>query len=269
MYFELAGKRAFASTGGKPFDASKPTVMFIHGSALDHTFWGLHSRFFAFRQYSVLCPDLPGHTHSAGPCLDSIESMADWVADVVASLGVTRLSLVGHSQGCLVALELAGRQPEFLRSVSFIASGCETPVNQALLDAARDDPPSAVAMMIGWGFGPAGHFHQGRIPGASMLAGGRRTMDSNSAEALYADLRACNSYRNGRGAAASILVPAQVILGGKDRMTPRKAGLALAEALPGCVLHVVEESGHMVPIEAPDPCRALLSEFVFRHNPRD
>lgn len=267
MFVDVAGKKVYASTGGKPFDASKPTVLFLHGTALDHTFWGLHSRFFAFRHYSVLCPDLPGHSHSEGPCLENIEAMADWLGALIGALAVERLSLVGHSQGCLVALEYAGRSPASLRSLSLIASGYATPVNQALLDAAKDDPPAAVAMMVGWGFGRAGHFHLGRIPGISMLAGGRKTMDSNSATALYADLAACNAYGNGRAAAGAVSVPRQVILGGKDRMTPRKAGLALVEAMPGSVLDIIEESGHMVPIEAPDHCRALLKDFIFSNNP--
>ena len=54
MYFDVNGKQVFATTGGKAFDASKPVVVFLHGSGLDHTFWGLQSRFFAFRGYSVL-----------------------------------------------------------------------------------------------------------------------------------------------------------------------------------------------------------------------
>ena len=39
MYFEVIGKQVFATTGGKPFDNSKPTIMFLPGSALDHTFF--------------------------------------------------------------------------------------------------------------------------------------------------------------------------------------------------------------------------------------
>ena len=74
-------------------------MIFLHGSGLDHTFWGLHSRFFAFRNYAVLVPDLPGHTHSEGPGLTSIEAMADWVNEVVEALDVTDISLVAHSMG--------------------------------------------------------------------------------------------------------------------------------------------------------------------------
>ena len=171
MYFEVNGKQAFATTGGKVFDNQLPTVIFLHGSGLDHTFWGLQSRFFAFRRYSVLVLDYPGHTNSEGPPLASIEDMADWVHDVVEVLDVNNISLVAHSQGCLVALEYASRYKDRLKSVSFIASGLATPVNDALIDAAENNPEAAIAMMLSWGFGPAGHLHQGPIPGNSMACG--------------------------------------------------------------------------------------------------
>ncbi|MDH3434789.1 MAG: alpha/beta hydrolase, partial [Gammaproteobacteria bacterium] len=126
MYFDVNGKQVFATTGGKPFDNGKPAVIFLHGSGLDHTFWGLHSRFFAFRNYAVLVPDLPGHTHSDGPALTSIEAMADWLDDIVVALDARNVSLVAHSQGCLTALEFASRYPERVRTVSFVASGLAT-----------------------------------------------------------------------------------------------------------------------------------------------
>lgn len=267
MYFEVNGKRAFASTGGKPFDNSKPTVIFLHGSGLDHTFWGLHSRFFAFRQYSVLVPDFPGHTHSEGPDLTSIEAMTDWLNDVVETLEIQNISLVAHSQGCLIALEFASRYPQRLRTVSFIASGLSTPVNAALIESAEQNPEAAIAMMLSWGFGPAGHLHQGPIPGNSMVAGGRKVMRGNVPNELATDLKACNAYRNGKAAAARITVPVQVILAGKDRMAPRKAGMELVNHLNDPEVHIVPQSGHMVPQEAPDICRNLLKTFIFSNNP--
>ena len=267
MYFEVHGKRAFATTGGKPFDKSKPAVIFLHGSGLDHTFWGLHSRFFAFRQYSVLVPDLPAHTNSAGPPLASIELMADWLNDVVEALDADNISIVAHSQGCLVALEFASRYKDKLKSVSFVASGLATPVNSALIDAAENDPEAAIAMMLGWGFGSTGHLHQGPIPGNSMLAGGLSVMRGNVPDALATDLKACNNYKNGRSAAAVITCPVQVILADKDRMAPRKAGMELVEHLRNPDVHILADSGHMIPQEAPDECRALLRNFVFSNNP--
>ena len=267
MYFDVNGKRIFATTGGKPFDNSKPVVLFLSGSALDHTFWGLQSRFFAFRKYAVLAPDTPGHTNSEGPELATIEAMGDWVNDVVEILGADNISVVGHSQGCLTALEFVSRYPEKVRSVSLIGSGLATPVNPGLIAAAENDPDSAISMMISWGFGDAGHLHQGPIPGNSMAAGGLKTMGLNVPGGLASDLKACNAYKNGEAAAAKIKCPQQVILAGKDRMTPRKAGLHLAAHLANPELHVIENSGHMLPLEAPDECRSLLRDFIFSNNP--
>ena len=267
MYLEALGKRVFASTGGKPFDHDRPAVIFLHGSGLDHTFWGLHSRFFAFRKYAVLVPDLPGHSHSEGPPLTSIEAMADWLHAVVETLDVDDLSLVAHSMGCLTALEFASRFPQRLRSVSFIASGLRTPVNPALIDAAENRPGDAIAMMLSWGFGTAGHFHQGPIPGNSMIASGVRVMRRNVPEQLATDLKACDAYDNGKNAAAKVAGPIQVILAGKDRMAPREAGMELVRHLTDPQVHVIETSGHILPQEAPNECRRLLSSFIFEHNP--
>jgi pimeloyl-ACP methyl ester carboxylesterase len=197
MYFEVSGKQVFATTGGKPFDNTKPTIVFLQGSGLDHTFWGLHSRFFAFRNYAVLVPDLPGHTHSEGPALASIE---------------------------------------------------------------------AIAMMVGWGFGSAGHLHQGPIPGNSMVASGRKVMRRNVPNALATDLKACDAYKNGEAAAAKIAVPVQVLIAEKDRMAPRKATMQLVEHLNNPVVHVIANSGHMIPQEAPNLCRQLLKTFIFANN---
>lgn len=267
MYFEVNGKKAFASTGGKAFDNSKPTVIFLNGSGLDHTFWGLHSRFFAFRQYNAICLDYPGHSHSEGPALETIEEMGDWINDVVEALDASSISVVAHSQGCLVALEYAYRHPDRIKSVSFVASGLATPVNAALIDAAENNPDAAIAMMISWGFGPAGHLHQGPIPGNSMLAGGRKIMGRNVPTELATDLKACNAYQNGKTAAAAIGCPRQVVLAGKDRMAPRKAGMELVEHLNGPELTMIEDSGHMIPQEAPNRLRKLLRDFIFTHNP--
>jgi len=267
MYFEVQGKQVFASTGGKPLDNSLPCVIFLHGSGLDHTFWGLHSRFFAFRKYAVLCPDLPGHSHSEGPPLTSIEEIGEWLNDVVEALDIDNISIVAHSQGVLNALEFVSNHPERVRSVSLITSGLATPVNPALIEAAENQPEDAIAMMVGWGFGPAGHLHQGPIPGNSMVAGGRRVMGRNVPQELATDLRACDAYKNGTEAAAKIGGPIQIILAGQDRMAPRKATAQLVDHLKDPEVHVIAESGHMLPLEAPNRCRELLKNFIFTNNP--
>lgn len=267
MYFEVSGKQVFATTGGKPFDNNKPTVIFLHGSGFDHTVWDLQSRFFAFRNYTVLALDLPGHTNSEGPALESIEAMADWLNDVVETLDAKNISLVGHSQGSLVTLEFASRYSQRLRSVSLTASGLATPVNDVLLDAAENDPEAAIAMMLSWGFGPAGHLHEGPVSGNSMVAAGRKVLRGNIPHALATDLNACNNYKNGIAAAHNVAAPVQVIVAGKDRMAPARATTQLIEHLNDPEVALIAEIGHIIPQEAPDQCRSLLKAFIFSNNP--
>lgn len=193
--------------------------------------------------------------------------MAGWLNDALNAIDANNISIVAHSQGCLVALEYASRYPEKLRSVSLIASGLATPVNSTLTNAAENDPEAAISMMLGWGFGQAGQLFQGPIPGNSMIDSGRKVMRGNVPTALAADLNACNAYQNGKTAAAAVCCPVQVILAGKDRMAPQKAGLELVEHLHDPQVHILEDCGHMIPLEAPNECRLLLKSFVFGNNP--
>jgi pimeloyl-ACP methyl ester carboxylesterase len=102
-----------------------------------------------------------------------------------------------------------------------------------------------------------------------MVAGGLKVMRGNVPGELATDLRACDNYRNGKEAAAAISCPIQVLLGGKDRMAPRKAGMELVAHLDNPELHILADSGHMVPQEAPDESRKLLRDFIFSNNSSD
>ena len=83
MELTVQGRRAYIYTGGKPFDASLPCVVFIHGALHDHSVWTLLARWFAHHGFGVLAVDLPGHMRSAGPALPNIEAMADWTLAVL------------------------------------------------------------------------------------------------------------------------------------------------------------------------------------------
>ena len=260
MYLELNKNPVYVATGGQAFDPELPTVVFLHGSGMDHRCWALQTRWFAFHGYSVLAPDLPGHSLSGGEALADIESMAGWLWQLLDQLGVKKASLVGHSQGGLVALEAAAIQPQRVRSVSMIASAAAIPVNEQLLTMARDNQPAAVRAMLNWGFGSVYHAGLSAIPGQAPIGIGSRIMNSNP---LAVDLQACNSYTQGQQRAANLEVPTQLVLAQQDRMTPAKAGRALADTLPDLrSLVELEDAGHMLPIEAPQRCLAALKQFI-------
>ena len=258
MRIKVSGKETYVATGGKPFDASLPTLVFVHGSGLDHRTWALQTRWFAFRGWSVVAPDLPGHSLSSGKPLASIEAMSGWIWKLLDQLDVEQASLIGHSQGALVALEAAAGKPARTRSLSLIASGAAIPVNPQLLETANTNRPAAVEAMLSWGFGEAYQFGKSHIPGQAPIAVGSRIMAANP---LEIDLQACQNYSNGEKAAAAVESPTQLILARNDKMTPLKSGLALAGHIKGSKVAQLD-AGHMLPIEAPEECLNELRLFI-------
>lgn len=258
MYIEVRGERTYAATGGKEFDHDLPTVMFVHGSGLDHRSWALQTRWFAYNGYSVLAPDLPGHSLSAGEALQSIEDMGAWLAEFITACGASRVHAVGHSQGFLDVLELARQAPQLLKSITGVGTAGAIPVNPALIEAARESAGAAAEMLLMWGFGPDAQYGISAVPGMQPIAIGRQIMARNP---LHADLVACADYQNGSAVAKTIEVPSQMILARKDRLTPLKAGMSFAGEL-GARVSVIERYGHMLPIEAPRQTLQKLRELV-------
>ncbi|MEX2008939.1 MAG: alpha/beta fold hydrolase, partial [Dongiaceae bacterium] len=90
MQFDVDGRAAFAGTGGRPFDAKQPAVLFLHGAGMDHTVWALQARYFAHHGRAVLAPDLPGHGRSEGPPLATVADMAAWALRLLDAAGAGR-----------------------------------------------------------------------------------------------------------------------------------------------------------------------------------
>ena len=111
MQLTVDGATTYLYTAGKQLDSALPALLFIHGADLDHSCWGLQSRWFANHGYCALAVDLPGHGRSGGAALTTIEAMSDWVLALLDAAGIARAALIGHSMGSLVALETAAASP--------------------------------------------------------------------------------------------------------------------------------------------------------------
>lgn len=258
MELLVNGAPTHIATGGKEFDASLPTVLFLHGSGLDHRGFALQTRWFAYNGFSVMAPDLPGHSLSEGKALGSIEDAGEWVSCLMDAVGVESAHIIGHSQGFLGALELALHHPNKVKSLIGIGTGAAIPVNPMLIETAQKSPPKAADMMLQWGFGPAMHMGVSPTPGMQPIAIGRHIMSNNP---LAIDLQACANYDGGLAAAQSIDKPSLMILAGQDKMTPLKSGQVAARALDAEVV-VLQEFGHMLPIEAPKQVLHALRNFI-------
>ena len=104
MIYTVQGAPLYAYTGGKNFDSTKPTAVFIHGVLNDHSVWILQTRYFANHGWNVLAIDLPGQSKSEGPHPESVEQAAHTIIALLDAAGVSKAALIGHSLGSLIAL---------------------------------------------------------------------------------------------------------------------------------------------------------------------
>jgi pimeloyl-ACP methyl ester carboxylesterase len=272
MRLAVAGPRgeheAYVYTGGKPFDAALPAVVFVHGAMNDHSVWTLLARWFANHGFAVLAPDLPGHSKSAGAPLESVEALADWLLALLDAAGIAEASFVGHSMGSLIALEAASRAPGRATRLVMVGTAYPMAVSAALLEAARSDPFAAIDNVNVFSHstiaakpsypGPGMWLH-----GASRALMRRVQLGQHDANLFLTDFEACDRYRGGLEAAARIACPTTLVLGAGDQMTGPKQSSEIARALRAQTVTLA--AGHALMSEAPEALLGALRTALDKH----
>ena len=261
MQLALNGRSVFAYTAAHELDPAKRTIVFLHGAGLDHSWWGLQSRYFAYHGCNVLALDLPGHGRSEGPPVATIGEMADWVKQILDERKIRSAAVVGHSMGSLIALEFAARYPENAEKIALVGVAYPMKVSEAFLEAARRNDPSAYDMETIWGHAAQVPFSGNPNPGMWMYGDTLARLARLAPGVLHADLAACNAYAAGMESAAKVKCPALFVLGARDMMTPPKAAQALAKAIPDSRTVAIAFSGHSLMAEAPDATLDALIGF--------
>ena len=256
MIFQLENKNIHISDSGQGIDMNKDTIVFLHGSGLSHIVWSLAEQFFSSKNYNVLSIDLPGHGNSDGPCLDSIEKIADWMEKVFDKLKLENLILVGHSQGCLEILEYSSRYKERLKKLVFVGGSNKMPVHPDLIKLAQSGHSDAVKLMMKWGYEGSKKFIGGN-PVEKIIQSPR-----DISEILAVDLNACNNYSNGSEAAKVIDLPSMLIFGELDKMVNLEAGKKFSNLIKNSTTHVIKGCGHMIMIEKAFEMREKILEFL-------
>ncbi|HUN92849.1 MAG TPA: alpha/beta hydrolase [Burkholderiaceae bacterium] len=276
MWVGDAPPRLYAYTGGRSFDAARPAIVFLHGAQSDHSVWILQSRYLAHHGWSVLAFDLPGHGRSEGKAATRVEDIADTVAGVLSTLRLARVLVAGHSMGSLLALEVGrrlGGTP--LAGVALLGTSFPMRVSDALLDAARDDPPAAMRMINAWSHRPGLAAFAPRPgcpgPGFNVVVQNLRLMERieqlNGRDVLENDFTACAAYHGGIEAIRALACPALFVLGAADQMTPPRAARGLIDACADPTVETLPLAGHAMMSEDPDGVRRALLRFAMRVMP--
>jgi pimeloyl-[acyl-carrier protein] methyl ester esterase len=249
----------YAKTSG-----TGPPLVLLHG-------WGMNLRVFdplreaLAAQFTVTALDLPGHGRSPWP-----ESLSG--AQLLAQLA-TQLppdsTLVGWSLGGQLALQLAAdpalavqrlvliaSTPRFVRSPDW-AHGL---ADQTVLDFAAQlarDPERTVDSFLEL------QVRGGAAAGAVLTSLTRALREQGGAQpaALRFGLGLLQ-HNDLRALASRLPVPALVIGGEYDRVTPPQAAQALARLLPRAALRVLRRAGHVPFLSHREEVLAAMLEFA-------
>ena len=256
MIFEVENKKVFSSDIGQTFDKNKHSIILLHGSGQSHVVWSLTDQYLADEGFNVFALDLPGHGNSEGSSLKSIEEMADWLNKVVNVIGIKDLTILGHSQGCLVAIEYANKFPDNIKNLIFVAGSYQIPVNESLIDLANTGDFESINLMMKWGYGYSKQFLGGN-PLQKILNSSREIR-----EVLAIALIACNNYKNGISSIKKIKCPTFFVFGELDKMIKLDKGKEFSGLIPGSKTHIIKDCGHMIILENAFEMREKVAEFL-------
>ena len=266
MYFQVNGHKTYCYTGGKPFEAAKPTVVFIHGVVNDHSVWILQSRYLAHHGWNVLAVDLPGHCRSAGPPPASVQDAAQFTIALLDAAGVQNAALVGHSFGSLIALEAAAIAPARVSKLALVGTAAPMRVSAMLLELSQSQPVKALEMVNVFSrallAAPPSALGPGTWVYGSSMALGKRVIASNTRHNLFhLGFAACDSYTGAEAAMAKATCNVLFVLGAQDQMTPPKAAQGLIKAAKNAQVATVGVGHHQM-TEAPEETLAALRLFL-------
>ena len=266
MNISTPNGQLYAYTGGKEFDAAKPTVVFIHGVLNDHSVWILQSRYLAHHGWNVLAIDLPGHCKSGGEPPASVEEASAAIVALLDAAGVQKAALVGHSFGSLIALETAARAPSRVSHLVLVGTAFPMRVSPALLESSVSAPMKAIDMVNTFSHSTLAPPPSALGPGTWLYGGSRalmrRVLASNpKVNVFFTGFKACDSYANGEAAMEKVQCPTLFVLGQADQMTPPKAAQSLVSKATNAKV-VKLPAGHSLMTEDPDGVLQALKDFL-------
>lgn len=236
-----------------------PTIIFLHYFGGSSGTWHLVVDLLSDR-FRCICADLPGFGASADVAVTdySVKSSALALGDSLSGLNAGKFILVGHSMGGKIALKYASMKPEGLQTVVLVAGS--PPVPEPMTDEDR------AALLEKYGQAALIRKHLEKII--------HRSVQPHIIDELVADnLRAGRSAWNAWVEAGSredisnimttINVPVHFIAGEQDDpLSPDYMREISRKYFPGSDVRTINNSGHLLPIEAPVELAALIDTIA-------
>jgi pimeloyl-ACP methyl ester carboxylesterase len=248
-FIDVHQKKIFYEESGN--EHSGIPILFIHGGGGNHCIWTEHLRALGETRH-VVALDLPGHDQSEGPACSSIREYADWVCEFISSyFRHQKPVLIGHSMGGAIVQQIAADGFEKMCGIVIVSSGAKLEIPPEFMEQVRKGQISQEAFVAG--FSPQ--------TSESVLHKVGSCLARTAMESTISDFEALNQY-DLRKPIKHIHVPALIMVGADDVLTPLNYSEMLHQSIPDSLLTVVPAAGHYVVIEQPEAFQNLIKQFV-------
>lgn len=243
-------------TPTKPDYTDYPPLVLVHGAGGSHLDWPPELR--RLHGVRVLALDLPGHGRSEGESGPDTMQYAQAVGDFLNALSIDRAIIAGHSMGGAIAQLLGIHMPDRVAGLILIGTGSKLPVDPSLPQRIVDDPEATLDWITEWAWSKHAPDQLKQL--------GRTRLSQTATETLRADYLACQAF-DVRDQIQFITAPTLILSATDDHMVKPKFGITLNERIPNSTLVMVENAGHMFPLEqsqiVTDAIRTWLTEQVW------
>lgn len=218
-----------------------PPVILIHGLAGSSRWWARNITHLA-QSFQVYAIDLIGFGESRGYHPFNLDDAAGHLANWMDSLGITRASVIGHSMGGFIVVNLAADFPEHVERLALVGAAA-VPLN-------RRYPWQTL--------GPVRGLFDLTFDSFSLLVtdacrAGPVTIWKAARDLGTADIT---------GKLSGIQAPTLVIWGEHDPIIPLRAGKQIAGILPNAELVVIGDAGHNVMWDRPEAFNQAVMDFL-------
>ena len=238
-------------------------VVLSHALGLDSAMWDDYAAHLAAGGWQVLRYDHRGHGGSASPAGSyAMDELVDDAARVIREWGRGPVTWIGLSMGAMVGQGLAIRHPELVSKLVLANTTSRYP------EAAAANWSQRIATVQAQGMAAVAEMVVERYLHADFRAAQPAATDAIRQRLLRDDAAgyaaSCQAVAgvDWLDRLAQVRCPTLVIAGARDAGAPPAMGQAIADRIPGAVLHVVEDASHLSVLETPGEFREITGRFL-------
>jgi 3-oxoadipate enol-lactonase len=246
------------------YGSGEQTIIFIHGFPFDKSMWDGQARILS-KKNKVITFDIRGFGKSeSGSEKPSIDLFAGDLIALIDALALKKVIACGLSMGGYVLLNAVSRAPEKFSKIILADTQCIADSEEGKEKRFKTiDKVNAEGLEV---------FAEGYVQNVfaksshetkkDAVAHAKKMITTTDRQTVTSTLKAlaerketCNSLKN-------VKVPALIICGKEDTVTPLSQAELLNNTIRGSTMKIIEKAGHMSNLEQPEAFNAAIEEFL-------